>query len=61
MFEVLPFNIRVDYLPRRVDIAALKAGNFAELVNLVQWKVDISTYIVFVPAFVETVINKFFL
>jgi hypothetical protein len=39
MFEVLPFNIRVDYLPRRVDLAALRAGNFAELVNMVQWKV----------------------
>ncbi|KAG0629237.1 hypothetical protein M758_1G087800 [Ceratodon purpureus] len=38
MFEVLPFNIRVDYLPRRVDLAALRAGNFAELVNMVQWK-----------------------
>ena len=39
MFEVLPFNIRVDYLPRRVDLAALRAGNYVELVNMVQWKV----------------------
>lgn len=38
MFEVLPFNIRIDYSPRRMDLAALRAGNFAELVNMIQWK-----------------------
>ena len=40
IFEVLPLNIRVDYLPRRVDLAALRGGNYTELVNMVQWKVD---------------------
>jgi autophagy-related protein 2 len=36
--EVLPFTIRVDYLPHRVDLAALRGGNYVELVNLVPWK-----------------------
>ncbi|MCO5608991.1 hypothetical protein L7F22_063211 [Adiantum nelumboides] len=36
--ELQPFSIRVDYIPRRVDIGALKSGNYAELANLVSWK-----------------------
>ncbi|KAJ0983506.1 hypothetical protein J5N97_011761 [Dioscorea zingiberensis] len=30
--------VRVDYIPRRVDLAALRGGNYAELLNLVPWK-----------------------
>lgn len=37
--ELQPFSVRVDYVPRRVDIGALRAGNYAELANLVSWKV----------------------
>ncbi|KAI5056458.1 hypothetical protein GOP47_0028276 [Adiantum capillus-veneris] len=36
--ELQPFSIRVDYIPRRVDINALRSGNYAELANLVSWK-----------------------
>ncbi|MCO5599249.1 hypothetical protein L7F22_053350 [Adiantum nelumboides] len=38
IFEMQPFNIRVDYVPRHVDIGALRSGNYAELANLVSWK-----------------------
>ncbi|KAJ7546728.1 hypothetical protein O6H91_08G051700 [Diphasiastrum complanatum] len=38
MCEIRPFMIRVDYLPRRLDLAALRGGNYAELLNLVSWK-----------------------
>lgn len=31
--------MRVDYIPRRVDLGALRGGNYAELLNLVPWKV----------------------
>lgn len=37
--DIKPFSIRVDYLPRRVDLSAIRGGNFAELLNLVSWKV----------------------
>ena len=40
MCELQPFSIRVDYVPRRVDIGALRGGNYAELFNLVSWKVE---------------------
>ncbi|KAI5076002.1 hypothetical protein GOP47_0008067 [Adiantum capillus-veneris] len=36
--ELQSFSIRVDYVPRHVDIGALKCGNYAELANLVPWK-----------------------
>ncbi|KAL2619934.1 hypothetical protein R1flu_000139 [Riccia fluitans] len=36
--EMRPFTIRVDYVPRRVDISSLGKGNYAELLNLVSWK-----------------------
>lgn len=38
MCELKPFSIRVDYVPRRIDIGALSGGNYAELFNLVSWK-----------------------
>lgn len=38
-FDVWPVLVRVDYSPRRVDLAALRGGNYVELVNLVPWKV----------------------
>lgn len=38
-FDVRPLLVRVDYTPERVNLAALKGGKYAELVNLVPWKV----------------------
>ncbi|XP_010909747.1 autophagy-related protein 2 isoform X2 [Elaeis guineensis] len=35
---VRPFVVRVDYIPRHFDPAALRKGNYAELLNLVAWK-----------------------
>ncbi|RZC48420.1 hypothetical protein C5167_016847 [Papaver somniferum] len=37
-FDIWPVVFRVDYNPRRVDLAALGGGNFVHLVNLVPWK-----------------------
>jgi autophagy-related protein 2 len=37
-FDIWPVNVRVDYSPHHVDIAALTGGKYAELVNLVPWK-----------------------
>ncbi|XP_062091472.1 autophagy-related protein 2 [Humulus lupulus] len=37
-FDIWPLLVRVDYSPCRVDLAALRGGNYAELVNLVPWK-----------------------
>lgn len=31
--------MRIDYIPRHFDPAALSRGNYAELLNLVAWKV----------------------
>ncbi|KAM6540733.1 hypothetical protein CsatB_005180 [Cannabis sativa] len=39
-FDIWPLLVRVDYSPCRVDLAALSGGNYAELVNLVPWKVN---------------------
>lgn len=36
--DVMPVVVRVDYIPRRVDLGALRGGNYAELLNLVPWK-----------------------
>lgn len=36
--EIYPVTIHVNYVPRRVDLVALKGGNYAELLNLVSWK-----------------------
>ncbi|BBN15299.1 autophagy-related protein 2 [Marchantia polymorpha subsp. ruderalis] len=36
--EMRPLTIRVDYVPRRVDISSLGKGNYAELLNFVSWK-----------------------
>lgn len=36
--EIHPLTIHVDYVPRRVDLVALRGGNYAELLNLVSWK-----------------------
>lgn len=33
--------MRVDYIPERVDLAALRGGKYAKLVNLVPWKVGL--------------------
>ncbi|KAK9805512.1 hypothetical protein WJX72_002557 [[Myrmecia] bisecta] len=35
--EIRPFSVVVDYRPRHVDVAALRAGNLAEVLNLVPW------------------------
>ncbi|KAM7252459.1 hypothetical protein ACFE04_024342 [Oxalis oulophora] len=37
-FEIWPILIRVDYIPQRVDLAALRGGKYVELVNLFPWK-----------------------
>lgn len=37
-FDLWPVLIRVDYVPSHVDLAALRGGNYVELVNLVPWK-----------------------
>ncbi|KAL4615459.1 hypothetical protein ACB092_07G126400 [Castanea dentata] len=37
-FDIWPVLVRVDYSPRRVDLAALRGGKYVELVNLVPWK-----------------------
>nr|XP_043627470.1 autophagy-related protein 2 isoform X2 [Erigeron canadensis] len=37
-FSISSFVVRVDYIPSRVDVAALGHGKYAELVNLFQWK-----------------------
>ncbi|OVA15794.1 Autophagy-related [Macleaya cordata] len=37
-FDIWPVVFRVDYNPRRVDLAALRGGNYVHLVNLVPWK-----------------------
>ncbi|KAK6159348.1 hypothetical protein DH2020_006662 [Rehmannia glutinosa] len=37
-FDIWPMLIRVDYSPCRVDLTALRGGNYVELVNLVPWK-----------------------
>ncbi|CAM6061747.1 unnamed protein product [Sphagnum tenellum] len=36
--ELQPLSIRLDYLPRHIDLMALREGNYAELLNLVSWK-----------------------
>ncbi|BDA50280.1 probable autophagy-related protein 2 at C-terminar half [Coccomyxa sp. Obi] len=35
--ELWGFSVMVDYWPRRMDLAALKAGNLAEVLNLAPW------------------------
>ncbi|XP_078447806.1 autophagy 2 [Wolffia australiana] len=37
-FDIHPAVIRVDYIPHHVDMAALRAGNYVQLINLVPWK-----------------------
>ncbi|XP_039063001.1 autophagy-related protein 2-like [Hibiscus syriacus] len=37
-FDIWPILVRVDYSPQHVDLAALKGGKYAELVNIVPWK-----------------------
>ncbi|KVI01947.1 Autophagy-related, C-terminal [Cynara cardunculus var. scolymus] len=37
-FSISPFVVRIDYIPSRVDLAALGHGKYVELVNLFQWK-----------------------
>ncbi|KAE8668110.1 B3 domain-containing protein [Hibiscus syriacus] len=37
-FDIWPILVRVDYSPHHVDLAALKGGKYAELVNIVPWK-----------------------
>ncbi|KAG0447467.1 hypothetical protein HPP92_028321 [Vanilla planifolia] len=36
--DVKPLVVRIDYIPRHLDLAALKSGNYIELLNLVPWK-----------------------
>ncbi len=35
--EIRGLSVVVDYWPRRLDLAALKAGNLAEVLNLAPW------------------------
>ncbi|CAA6656458.1 unnamed protein product [Spirodela intermedia] len=37
-FDIYPAVLRVDYIPRHVDMAALRGGNYVQLINLVPWK-----------------------
>ncbi|KAJ4965491.1 hypothetical protein NE237_017340 [Protea cynaroides] len=37
-FDIWPVLVRVDYIPSRFDLAALRSGRYVELVNLVPWK-----------------------
>lgn len=37
-FSISPVVVRIDYIPSRVDLAALGHGKYVELVNLFQWK-----------------------
>lgn len=43
-FDVWPGLVRVDYMPCRVDLAALRGGKYVELVNLVPWKVNFQSF-----------------
>ncbi|KAK8960382.1 hypothetical protein KSP40_PGU008309 [Platanthera guangdongensis] len=36
--DVKPLVVRVDYIPRHMDLASLRNGNYIELLNLVPWK-----------------------
>ncbi|CAI5507380.1 unnamed protein product [Closterium sp. Naga37s-1] len=36
--EIRAFSILIDYVPRRLDLSALSAGNYAHLLNLISWK-----------------------
>lgn len=36
--DIRPIIVRVDYIPGHIDLAALRRGNYAELLNLVSWK-----------------------
>ena len=35
--DIQAFSVVIDYQPRRLDAAALKAGSFVEVLNLVPW------------------------
>ena len=35
--DIQPFSVVIDYQPRRLDAAALRAGSFVEVLNLVPW------------------------
>ncbi|MQM00160.1 hypothetical protein Taro_032893, partial [Colocasia esculenta] len=37
-FDICPTVVRVDYIPQHVDMAALRGGNYVQLINLVPWK-----------------------
>lgn len=52
-FDVWPVFIRVDYIPRCVDLAALRGGKYAELVNLVPWKVNFKDFFVDVTCIIS--------
>ncbi|KAL5992771.1 hypothetical protein ACLOJK_013690 [Asimina triloba] len=36
--DIWPGVVRVDYIPRHINLAALRGGNYAELLNVVPWK-----------------------
>ncbi|CAI7800343.1 unnamed protein product, partial [Closterium sp. NIES-54] len=36
--EIRAFSILIDYVPHRLDLSALSAGNYAHLLNLISWK-----------------------
>ena len=35
--DIQPFSVVIDYQPRHLDAAALRAGSFVEVLNLVPW------------------------
>lgn len=35
--EIRPVTIVIDYKPRRIDVASLRAGNLAEVINMTAW------------------------
>lgn len=35
--DIQPFIVVIDYQPRRLDAAALRAGSFVEILNLIPW------------------------
>ncbi|KAG9450917.1 hypothetical protein H6P81_010882 [Aristolochia fimbriata] len=37
-FDIWPGVVRIDYNPRHINLAALRGGNYAELLNLFPWK-----------------------
>jgi hypothetical protein len=41
-FDVKPLILHINYIPRQFDPIALSKGNYAELLNILPWKVNSS-------------------